>query len=437
MPSRYDDHGMYKRERPLTARTSTAHVRALPRWLWVTLLLFFPAVVGLFIWRTLDTLESQRAFYLRSRVATIAAHIEALPPSATDGQSSWATDLYEEEPSLVDARIYTHPDESPIAAEIFAQRELYRLENIVVSGEPLFRAWLPAHRSGALRVVRLDFAASAADFLNSYAIQSMVLVTLIATALVGLSAYTFHLAGKAATLQRREAERDHLARLGEMAAVLAHEIRNPLGSIKGFGQLLREGATERHGSYAQEIVEQSERLERLVNDLLRFGRVPEPRLAPVSWAAIAQRVEHHWHQELRQHEAESTELTLSVIPSDIEINTDVELLEHAIDNLVRNSREALGACLDCADPGRVSVRVSCTKRETRITVEDNGPGLSAEAIAHLFEPFFTTKAFGTGLGLAITQRFAAALGGTLELAPGERAGTVATILLPSVSRELN
>lgn len=427
---------MYKRERPLTARTSAAHVRPLPRWLWVTLLFFFPTVVGLYIWRTLDTLESQRAFYLRSRVATIAAHIEALPPSATDGQSSWATDLYEEEPSLVDARIYTHPNESPIAAEIFAQRELYRMENVVVAGEPLFRAWLPVHRGGVLQVVRLDLAANAADFLNSYATQSIALVGLIAAALVGLSAYTFHLAGKAATLQRREAEREHLARLGEMAAVLAHEIRNPLGSIKGFGQLLREGATDQRGSYAQEIVEQSERLERLVNDLLRFGRVPEPRLAPVPWDAIAHRVELHWHQEIRQRETESANVGLSVTHSSMEINTDAELLEHAIDNLVRNSREALEACSDRMFPGHVFVRVSSAKRETRITVEDNGPGFSPEAAAHLFEPFFTTKAFGTGLGLAITQKLAAALGGELTIAAGERGGTVATILLPFVSRDL-
>ncbi|MDZ7637138.1 MAG: ATP-binding protein [Bryobacterales bacterium] len=394
----------------------------LPRWLWVVLLAIFPLVVGVYVWRTLEMLQDQRALYLRGQVAALAARVESLDFPAGEESADWAGALYEDEPSLVDAMIVNPEDADAVANEIYAGRELYRLQTATRDGVAVMRAWFPVHRGGDLRVVRLDFAASAADFLTAYATQSIALVTLIAMAMMALSAYTFHLAGIAARLERRQAEREHLAQLGEMAAVLAHEIRNPLGSIKGFGQLLEESVPPRERGFASEIVEQTARLERLVEDLLHFGRVPEPRFAPAPWNELAGRLEADWAQHRINDDARSNAAKLHVERNDLILATDAALLEQALANLIRNARHAVEA--QPAEParkneaqadGRVEVTLAWVGSAIEIAVADDGPGLSEEAQARLFEPFFTTKAAGTGLGLAISRKLVAALGGELIL----------------------
>lgn len=416
--------------------------RRFPRWLWLALLIVFPAVVALHVWQTMEMLESQQQLFLRGRMAALTARVESLAAATKAEDADWAAPLFEEEPSLLDAVLLGADSGDPVAAEILAGRELYRLEDASLGGEPALRAWFPVHRGDELYVVRLDLSQSAAGFLSTYATRSIVLVSVIALALMALSAYTFRLAGRAAQMERRQAQREHLTRLGEMAAVLAHEIRNPLASIKGFGQLLEEGGQGPQKSFAGEIVEQTGRLERLVDDLLRFGRVPEPRLAPVAWNEIASRLETMWMQDRSlQRELEATPaagegVQLRVQRDELILHTDAALLEQALANLIRNARDASANTDGTAQAGIVTVNVRAERGSFRMDVEDTGPGLSAEAISRLYEPFFTTKAFGTGLGLPTTRKLAAALGGDLRLENRPNGGTVATIRVPIASRKL-
>jgi two-component system sensor histidine kinase HydH len=415
--------------------------RRLPRWLWLALLIVFPALVVLHVWQTMEMLERQQQLFLRGRMAALTARVESLAAAATTADADWAAPLFEEEPSLLDAVLLGKDSGDRVAAEILAGRELYRLEDASLGGEPALRAWFPVHRGDELYVVRLDLSQSAAGFLATYATRSIVLVSVIALALMALSAYTFRLAGRAAQMERRQAQREHLTRLGEMAAVLAHEIRNPLASIKGFGQLLEEGGQGTQKSFAGEIVEQTGRLERLVEDLLRFGRVPEPKPAPVAWNEIASRLEAAWIQDCSlQRELEATPgghgVQFQVKRAGLILHTDAALLEQALANLIRNARDASANTGGTAQAGIVTVCVSVERGLLRIDVEDNGPGLSTEAISRLYEPFFTTKAFGTGLGLPTTRKLAAALGGDLRLQNRPNGGTVATIRVPIASRKL-
>lgn len=436
MALRYDDYGMNRATTPHPTPRN-GQVGRLPRWLWVALLLIFPAIVGVYVWRTLEMLDGQRAHYLRGQVAALAARVESLEFPADGDAANWADALFEDEPSLEDAAIVKPEDADAVANEIYAGRELYSLQPATRHGVAVMRAWFPVHRGGELRVVRLDLAASAADFLTIYATQSIALVTLIALVLMALSAYTFQLAGRASRLERRQAQREHLAQMGEMAAVLAHEIRNPLGSIKGFGQLLEECAPLTQRAFATEIVEQTVRLERLVESLLRFGRVPEAQLASVTWNHVAERLERNWQPEARYSSPSPSSVALQVEHKEATLETDADLLEQALASLIRNAFDAVAdrGADDYPEGGMVRVGIALGAKAVVISVADNGPGLSQEARARLFEPFFTTKAFGTGLGLATTRKLAAALGGELQVANRVEGGLLATIRLPIGSRE--
>lgn len=411
-----------------------------PRWVWLMALVVFPAIVGLHAWRTLDTLREQRELYLRDRVARLAARLEALPSREQTGlplpAASFDT-LFEEEPALLNAQLGRPGDGDDAVTAILAGREIFRMQALRDDGPPILRAWVPFHHSGQLQVAVLDFDATAADFFNRYAYQSILLVTLIAAALIGLSVYAFRLAGRRALLERRHAELQHLAQLGEMSAVLAHEIRNPLGSIKGFAQLLAEEVPVELRGHATEIVGQSGRLERLVNDLLHYGRTPEPVFQPVLWAELAGVLR-------RRHSSDETSgrVHVSIGDADLNLYTDPLLLEQILANLLRNAREACQAVLaDQASPDtevramEVTVSARAAGPTALITVADTGPGLSTAARERLFEPFFTTKSFGTGLGLAITRKMTAALNGELTIDSPATGGVVATLRLPLVSGE--
>jgi two-component system, NtrC family, sensor histidine kinase HydH len=426
---------------PVERGTASASLRfaTVPRWLWLMALVIFPAVIGLHAWRTLDTLQAQRELYLRGRVSRLAARLESLPPAvheAAGEQGSTLEALYYEEPALLDARVGHKGDGDDAVEAILSGREIFRMEALSLQGQPVLRAWVPFHQNGSLRVAILDFDASAADFFNAYAYQTIGLVSAIGLALIGLSVFAFRMASRRAVLERRHAELEHLARLGEMSAVLAHEIRNPLGSIKGFAQLMAEQTQGPARGYAAEIVGQSGRLERLVNDLLHYGRVPEPVFAVVEWNQIAASL-----RDLSFPLDSADAVRLEVRDAEIRFDTDALLLEQALANLVRNAREACAGQVPVSSkqvpggrPGAVTVTASAGDQQVRITVRDNGPGLSTAAADRLFEPFFTTKSFGTGLGLAITRKLVQALRGDLELQSPPEGGLVATICLPLVSR---
>lgn len=216
---------------------------------------------------------------------------------------------------------------------------------------------------------------------------------------------------RAEAARRRDAERairgDALSRMG---AMVAHELRNPLGVIRGAAELVRTRAGaalgERDREALQDVLDETERLRRLTDDFLDLARDPAIVAGPVDVAAVvaeAARSVARTHPALEVH-AEGA----------ARAQADAGRLRQVLANLLVNAAQA-GA-------HHARVRVEGDGAAIRVTVRDDGPGIDAAVRPRLFEPFATGRAQGTGLGLALSRRIVERQGGTLRLGEGSGAG---------------
>ncbi|MCC6161779.1 MAG: PAS domain S-box protein [Acidobacteria bacterium] len=213
-----------------------------------------------------------------------------------------------------------------------------------------------------------------------------------------------------------------LARVGQMAAVLAHEVRNPLAGIRGAMQVLigRRRADDPERGVMQEILARTEALNDLISDLLVFARPRPPRFADVDLLPLIDDV----FAAVRQDPA-GAEIELDVTGPALMVHSDADLTRATILNLVLNAAQAL------AGEGRITVSLTPTVDGfVQVQVRDTGPGIPPDIRAQIFEPFFTTKARGGGLGLPIAQRTAELHGGSLSVYCPPDGGTVFTLTLP-------
>lgn len=216
-------------------------------------------------------------------------------------------------------------------------------------------------------------------------------------------------------LELQALRQSRLAAMGEMAATLAHEVRNPLGGMELFTRLLiDELASEpRARRLAEQIARGIQDLNHLVGNILEYGRMPEPRLAWTSVGGVLDEAFSVVGPSLqpgivveRPHGREAQDLHWWL---------DRALLTQVLLNLLRNAGEAMG------DRGTLTVTIEADAgRLLRIVVEDTGPGIEPERAATIFDPFFTTKERGTGLGLAVARAAVLAHGGDLTFEPGRR-----------------
>lgn len=379
-----------------------------------------PLVLVLSARRTLGELELQREVYLRSRVASIAALLETTPPGANLEETLEA--LKDSEPGLVEIAVLERQSpESAGLESLWNGQELFRTTRVDADGIDVMRSWIPFHVDGGLRIARIDVARASADFLLVHGRHNVIAATAGGLVLVCLSLLSFWTIRRAARLEQKQLEMEHLARIGQMAAVLAHEIRNPLGTIKGFAQLLAERLGGGDRALVEPLISESTRLEALVHGLLLYGRPPQPELRATDSAAIGDILELH----AAQLAAGRNVRVVFDVPS-VTFRTDPNLLQQVLLNLLRNAVEAAEG-----RPGaEVVVRLETGVRKLAWVVSDNGPGLPGEIRDRLFEPFATTKSSGTGLGLAISKRLTEALSGSLSLSGGG-GGTEARVSLPA------
>ena len=216
-------------------------------------------------------------------------------------------------------------------------------------------------------------------------------------------------------LERELAARERLATLGQMAAQVAHEVKNPLSAIKSIAQVMREEeALRAYDRDLEMIVSEIDRLNRTVSQLLAFSRPSHADQRPVALAELIDSTVTWITTEAKAHGvtvivASATEVTLT--------GTQAGALREALSNLVLNAVQAM----DDGGEVRVQARVESARRTKSdaarliLTVTDTGPGIAAEAQQKVFEPFYSSKSRGTGLGLAIVQRRAVELGGVVEL----------------------
>src|SRR5579864_4607565 len=232
-------------------------------------------------------------------------------------------------------------------------------------------------------------------------------------------------------LERELAERERLALLGQMAASISHNLKNPLGSIKTILQVQMENPElpESLRGETQIVLDEIGRLSSKLNQLLRFSR-PAVRGGSVEGSCDAAAVVEEVAGVLR-HEAErrGIALELQLCANGVKAAAAADSVSDIVSNLVVNALEATSR------GGRVIVSAAANNGSCVLSVEDNGAGISSEARERLLQPFFTTKTQGTGLGLAIVARRVAEVGGKLqwESPAKEERGTRFRITLPLLS----
>lgn len=225
-------------------------------------------------------------------------------------------------------------------------------------------------------------------------------------------------------LEKRVAQSEALAAIGGMAAAVAHEIRNPLGSIvMGAKALSRGGLTQEDLDEVKTVlVNESQRLNRTLDDFLQFARPREPKLRPGDLNATA-------HEVLSAVCADEALVGRAGVaeerdPSLPPVRFDPDLIRQVLWNIIRNGLQALQG------KGRLFVRTGKRAGQVFVQVEDSGPGIPRDQLEKVFMPFYTTKAKGTGLGLSISRNIVAAHGGDIliESRPGK--GSRVSIVLP-------
>jgi two-component system sensor histidine kinase HydH len=236
--------------------------------------------------------------------------------------------------------------------------------------------------------------------------------------------------------------RDRLAALGQMAAGLAHEVKNPLGAIKGAAQLLNDSGNRLDASereFVGIILEEVERLDRVVGSVLDYARPSKGDLGAVNASAVVRRTLTVLASEReKEWDVESADLP-DGLPL---VRADAEQLRQVLINLIRNAEQAMGGI------GKVGVSVRARERVgsasptdppewVEINVRDQGPGIAPHVLEKLFVPFFTTKPTGTGLGLAVSQRVVEEMGGRIEVTSHPGAGSTFTVVLPTAGEPLS
>jgi PAS domain S-box-containing protein len=217
------------------------------------------------------------------------------------------------------------------------------------------------------------------------------------------------------------AQQAALARVGQMAAVVAHEVRNPLAGIKGAVQVLmsRRAPGDSELPVMRDIVGRIDSLSDLINDLMLYARPRPPRLSHIELRPL---ISDAVTIVRRDPAAQSIDIVIE--GADVSASVDDELIRATLLNLVLNAAQAM------AGHGRISVKLGKSGNSALIEVRDNGPGIPVDIRNQVFEPFFTTKARGGGLGLPIARRTAELHGGSLELECPDSGGTVVTMRLP-------
>jgi two-component system, LuxR family, sensor kinase FixL len=227
-------------------------------------------------------------------------------------------------------------------------------------------------------------------------------------------------------LEERLREATALARLGEMAAVIAHEVKNPLAAVRGAVQVIgsRISTQTNDGAIIKEIIARLDALNDLIQDLLVFARPPAPKLAVVDLHSLVESI-----ATLLKRDPAFQSLEIRISGHAAAAHADPNLVTIAIQNLLINAAQA--------QQGRGEVRVTLASAgpSSRIEIADSGPGIPEEIRAALFRPFKTTKARGTGLGMATAKRLIESQGGHIEVQCPPSGGTVVTLLVPAAPAE--
>jgi signal transduction histidine kinase len=281
-----------------------------------------------------------------------------------------------------------------------------------------------AHATAGWRI-RVGLNTADADFIRRMAFLQLIVSGLAIAALIVLSIYLVHMLNRFMELKTREAAEAQLKSLGTMSASLAHEIRNPLGAMKGLTQLAQEELPADHAAqtHLRTVVNEAERLEKLVTDLLDFARTKELQVSEFNLEELLSDIKIMLQSKL---EASKTSLRFSLNPNPLHLRSDPSGLRQVLLNVLINAIDATPS------DGEVVLAVMCEKDNKSLTIQidDSGAGLGSRTSDELFRPFVTTKVRGTGLGLAVSKQIVESLGGSLTLENLPQGGARCSIIIP-------
>ena len=221
------------------------------------------------------------------------------------------------------------------------------------------------------------------------------------------------------TAEAQLADQASLAQLGQLAAVMAHEVRNPIAGVRGSLEVLKGRLPPGHADRRifDAMIGRMDALNAKVEDILRFARPRTPDFQIVDVRRLMDDAVDSAHASVEG-------CAVHVAGEGVTARADPEMLRAVVLNLVLNA---------CQVSKSVDVEMSAADGTVRITIADRGPGIPDEHLDRVFEAFFTTKQSGTGLGLAIVKRFTELQGGRISLSPRSGGGTVAELVLTAHS----
>jgi two-component system sensor histidine kinase HydH len=225
------------------------------------------------------------------------------------------------------------------------------------------------------------------------------------------------------SLEQRMRESERLAAVGRMAGGVAHEVRNPLSSIKGLALLLKHKFPEhsRERDTADLLIQETERMNRTITEMLSFTRPAPLRVEPVDLGALLQRS----LELVRTEAADSGVVTrVQLGPGLPAVEGDADRLQQVLMNVLLNGLQAM------EEGGRLEIAAEVDGDGVEVRVTDTGRGIAPELQAQVFFPYVTTKPGGSGLGLAISQKIVADHHGTIEIESESGQGTTVVIRLP-------
>jgi signal transduction histidine kinase len=271
------------------------------------------------------------------------------------------------------------------------------------------------HVTGLLVVeVEAEFFDVLDQFDRGLLIFSILNIILI----LSVAFYLFRSIRRVFFLQNQIKNQEHLVKLGEMAASVAHELRNPLGIMKGTNSLIQKKYGSANDELFTYIPTELDRLNKLIEDFLIFARTRELSIQSVDLKNLLNKICVGY--------STLGDIKFSIdIPDDFPIiDTDPDTLEQIFLNVLTNSIQALSGA------GEIKIKCEIRKNRCFISISDNGNGIAAENIDQIFEPFFTTKKEGSGLGLSISRRLIDQLNGNIHITSEPTKGTDVLIELP-------
>jgi signal transduction histidine kinase len=236
------------------------------------------------------------------------------------------------------------------------------------------------------------------------------------------------------TLERQMARAEQLALIGELAAGLAHEVKNPLAGIKGAIEIVRDGLPDEHGHRVVlgHVLEEIMRVDRTIGNLLEYARPRPSSRTKVDLNVLVERV---IATARMQTTSDDVHIEFRSAPHLPHVFIDPDEIQKVVLNLLINAIQAV------KDHGRIVTETTFTSSpgggSVVITVSDTGEGIQPENLDKIFRPFFTSKKRGTGLGLATCKRIVTSYGGTITVASEIGKGSRFTVVLPQRPKEIN